>query len=232
MIRSRAKAEGASDQARVTLPEAAGLSDQIAQAMRPTAPLGRAVHDFAEQVAQRHLSLGRRGLSLCGASAGTGVSLTATCLAISLANRGTSTLLLEADLHRPFLDRFIRPTAPALGLLQYLQQEAKRDDAIQREVLPNLSVLFAGGSAGAPDELFASARFRQLIDDCVRDFECVIVDTAPANRYADARTVAVAVGYAAIVGRRQYSFVNDTALLSRQLSDAGVKVVGTIFNGA
>jgi protein-tyrosine kinase len=181
-------------------------------------------------VIQRHLSFGRRGLVLCGASVRTGVTVTAASLAVALAEAGVSTLLIEANLRRPELDTLIRPASPGPGLLQFLRGEVDRYGAISMNVLDNLAVVFAGGVAADADELLAARRFHEFADAAMRDFECVIVETPPANRYADARTVAVAVGYAAIIARRQFSFVGDAELLARQLRDDGVVVVGSIFN--
>jgi Mrp family chromosome partitioning ATPase len=66
----------------------------------------------------------------------------------------------------------------------------------------------------------------------MRDYGCTIVDTPAANRSADARAIAAAVGYAVVVGRRSFTFLDDTNLLSQQLAQDGVKVIGSIFNGA
>lgn len=202
----------------------------LAGILRPSTPEAIAVHDLATEVAQRHLTYGRRGLVLCGASYGSGVTVTAACLAVALAGSGISTILVEANLRRPSLDALILPSRPISGLVQYLRGEAARIGVINSDVLANLAVVFAGGVASDADELLASDRFRELLDHAMRNYECMIVDTPPANRYAEARTIAAAVGYAAIVGRRKFSFLNDAELLARELDVAGVKVVGSIFN--
>lgn len=206
------------------------LVPALAGITRPSTPDAIAVHDLATEVAHRHLSYGRRGLVLCGASYGSGVTITAACLAVALAGSGISTILVEANLRRPSLEALIVPSHPPSGLVQYLRWEADRITVINPDVVDNLAVVFAGGVANDADELLASDRFRDLLDHGMRNYECVIVDTPPANRYAEARTIAAAVGYAAIVGRRKFSFLNDAELLARELNVAGVKIVGSIFN--
>ncbi|MEW5684994.1 MAG: diutan polysaccharide export protein [Pseudomonadota bacterium] len=206
------------------------VATALIEAGRPSTDAGSMFHALATQAVQQHFSRGRRGLAVCGASAGTGVTFTSACLAAALAAAGAPVLLIETNLHQPSLMDLIRPDRPVNGLTDYLRGEASLVDVLQSEILPSLSVVFAGGKDSRGDELLISQRFRQFLDDCLRDYACVIVDTAPANRFADGRSVAIAVGYAAIVGRRQYSFINDTKLLARQLREAGVTVVGSIFN--
>lgn len=214
--------------------DSAGISFEFAPALesivRPSTPEAVVLQELATQVAQQHLRYGRRGLAICGASYGSGVTVTAACLAGAMAEAGVSTILIEGNLRSPSLQSLIIPSGPVLGLSRYLQGDAERHEVLWPNVRENLTVVFAGDVAPDANELLASRRFRDFLDFATRDFGCLIVDTPPANRYADARTIAAAVGYAAIVARRQFSFVNDAALLARQLEAAGVGIVGSIFN--
>ncbi|PZQ55157.1 MAG: diutan polysaccharide export protein [Phenylobacterium zucineum] len=212
--------------------QAFSFDPSLVEAMTFGTPTGRACIELAEEVILRHFGLGRRGLAVCGASAGGGATFVSASLAAALAQSGVPTLLIEANLRDPGLNRLIHASLPAPGLLQYLRSEAAAIDVMLPDVAPGLAVLFAGGTTSGADELLCSVRFRDLLTHCLRDYAAVIVDTPPANRYADARTVAAAVGYAAIVARREYSYVNDAALLTHQLSDAGVTVIGSVFNYA
>lgn len=190
-----------------------------------------AFHRIASEVINRHLSRGGRGFAVCGASSGTGVTFSAANLAVALSRGGVSTLLLEANLRGPGLQNLIRPQEAAGGLQQLLKLEADREDVVH-EVLPNLSVIFAGGSAPDADELVAGERFREVLRELMRSYECTIVDTPAANRYADGRTIATVMGYAVIVGRHGFTFLDDASLLAKQFAQDGVEVVGSIFNGA
>jgi len=205
-------------------PIAVGAADGAAD------PTALAFADIVTELINRHLMLGRRGLVLCGASMGTGVSFTAANLSATLAYTGVQTLLIEADLRAPTQAAAFDLGAGEPGLLQYLTADADRADIVTLDVLPNLSVVLAGGTAPDADDLLAGDRFRNLVRDCMRDYGCVIVDTPPANRFADVRTVAAAVGYAVIVGRNDFTYLDDVQLLSEQLNQVGVAVVGSIFN--
>lgn len=192
--------------------------------------LAGAFHNMAAEVVDRHLRTGRRGFALCGAAAGVGVTTTSANLAVALAQSGVSTLLVEANLRDPGLGRMFAPHHTGPGLQDLLRHNLRAADVIEVIGGAHLSAIFAGDAAPDAADLVASDAFARLIDTCMREFECTIVDTPPANRFADARTVATTVGYAIIVGRRRLSFLDDISLLAEQLRQDNVEIVGTIFN--
>jgi capsular exopolysaccharide synthesis family protein len=190
-----------------------------------------AIRTMRTHVMARHLEDGRRGLAMCAASKAAGCTFMATNLAVSLAQIGIKTLLIDGDLRAPGVEHVIRPLAPTAGLMQCLTSpELHPHDQIHSEVLPNLSVLYAGGVTDNAQELLGSAAFSALIDRCLRDFEFTLIDTPPTNRCADARRIISVVGYGVIVARRNVSFLNEVAVLASQLQEDGAKVIGTVLN--
>lgn len=190
-----------------------------------------AIRTIRTHVTARHLHGGRRGLAMCAAAGGSGCTFTSVNLAVALSQIGVSTLLIDADLRTPSVEEFIRPNAPATGLRQMIAAgEHDLYAGIHAEILPNLSVLFSGGRAESPQELLGSEEFKDIIEQCLRDFSFTIVDCPPAKRYADARRISSLVGYGIIVARRDNTFVNDVSALAAQMQEDGVQVVGTVLN--
>lgn len=187
--------------------------------------------ELAGQISAGHLGRGRRGLAVCGAAAGAGVSFVAANLAAAVAMAGVATRLVDANLRAPELAEVIRPPAPGPGLSDFLLDEALgAASVVSPPVVENLSVVFAGARHLEAVDLLTSERFAQFAEACLRDSEVTIFDTPPANRAVDARVVAKAAGYALIVARRGRSFYDDVAMLSAQLAQDGVVVVGTVLN--
>jgi capsular exopolysaccharide synthesis family protein len=190
-----------------------------------------AVRTMRTHIMARHVEDGRRGLAVCGPTEGVGCTYMAANLAVSLAQIGVKTLLIDGDLRAPSVQRFIEPTVATDGLIHSLKVSDQHPyDLIHPEVLPNLSVLFAGGVAENAQELLGSERFKDLIDRCLRDFEFTVVDTPPINRCADARRICTVVGYGMIVARRHLTYFTDVGVLAAQLQEDGAKVVGTVLN--
>lgn len=188
---------------------------------------------LATEVLVRHVDKGRRGLAICGAAAGAGVSFVAASLGIALSQIGVDTLIIDANLRAPSLSDLMRPEPMAeAGLLQYLRGDAATlEGLLHEQVMPDLSLLYAGGRESQPQELVDSRRFKRLVRDCMRNHQLTIIDTPPASRCAEARRIAAVAGYAIIVGRRDVSFAADLAALSEELSVAGVGILGSVLNG-
>lgn len=190
-----------------------------------------AIRALRTHVMAQHVHEGRRALAICAASHEVGATFIATNLAVSLSQIGVKTLLVDGDLRNPSVDRVIRPRREMGGLLQCLASgENDFGDYVDQDVLPNLSVMYAGGVASHPQELLASEQFNSLMDYCLRDFDVTIVDTPPANSCSDARRISTVAGYSLIVARRHKTLVDDVKTLADQLQADHARVVGTILN--
>ena len=189
-----------------------------------------AVRTLRSSFMVRHVQAVRRAAAVCGATAGIGCTLTAVNLAVSLSQIGIKTLLVDADMRNPGVDQLIRPSAPVKGLAHCLAlEDLALHDVIEPDVLPNLSVLFAGTAAN-PQELLGGSRFEDLMALCLREYETTIVDTSPASLSADARQVSRVVGYSLIVARSNTSYVHDLKVLLEQLREDHVRIIGTVLN--
>jgi capsular exopolysaccharide synthesis family protein len=196
---------------------------------RPTE--AEAIRTVRTHIMAQHLGDGRRGLAVCGATPGVGCTFTAVNLAVALSQVGVATLLIDADLRTPQVESLIRPGATGAGLKQCLSTpDARAGDFLHHEVLPNLSIMYAGGVAENAQELLASTAFKGLIERCLRDFEFTIIDTPAASAGADALRVSSVIGYTLIVAKAHKSRSKDVATLARQLHEDGAEVVGTVLN--
>jgi protein-tyrosine kinase len=178
-----------------------------------------------------HLAQGRRSLALCAPDEGVGTTFVAVNLAVAFAQAGLNTLLIDANLHSPGVDALIQPDEPVPGLRQMLEAGDNAGmNAIQPDVLPNLSVLYAGGTGSHSQELLAGKSFKRLIDECMRDHEVTIVDTPPTKEFSDARRIAKNLRYAMIVARRDATRVADIRGLAEEFESDRVTLIGTFLN--
>ena len=179
----------------------------------------------------RHIHDGRRGLAMCAATKGVGCTFTSTNLAVSLAQVGVATLVLDGDLREPSLAQFLKPPSPAQGSKQCLEANAgPYTGYMHPEVIPNLSLLYAGGVSENAQEALASAAFRTLVERCLRDFEFTIIDTPAASQCADGIRISTIIGYTLIVARANTSRFAELGTLAGQLREDGAQIVGTILN--
>ena len=210
-----------------------GFAPSLVMISNPASAQADSIRALRTHIMAQHINHGRRALAVCAPNVGVGCSFVAANLAVSLSQIGVKTLLVDGDLRRPALDRMIRRSVEGGGLTECLQStNAPFGPSIDPDVLPNLSLLYAGRSAPNTQEMLGGDRFRALMNFCLREFEVTIIDTPPANTSTDARRIGSVAGYALIVTAKDKTFVKDVKTLTSELRSDGCIPVGSVLNGA
>ncbi len=113
-----------------------------------------------------------------GAVRGAGASSVAVGLALGLAGAGTRTLLVDADVRRPRIARYLGLSAGS-GLTDVLSGRSTFEDAVRSWGDGPLSVLTAGSVPMDPGAVYDSPALRVLLDR-LRDTQDVVIIDAPA----------------------------------------------------
>lgn len=223
------ESEGIGAAAEVTTPTYTFSPDLVVET-DPASIAAESLSALVTQLISRHLKVNRRGIVLCSPSKGTGCTFMASNLAFAIANSGARTLLLDANLRSPGVQDFVQSDQAERGLLQLLTDETLATrDVVHTDVVPNLSVIYSGGTS-ANSGIFATRRFKSILDDYLRDFDFVIVDTPPSSTCSDTVRIASLVKYAAIIVRKDETFVNDVKVLVDELKANDAEVLGVYIN--
>jgi capsular exopolysaccharide synthesis family protein len=196
----------------------------------PSSIMAEAVRALRTRIMAQHVQIGRRALAVCGATPGVGCSFIAANLAVSLAQIGVRTALVDADLRQPSLSKLLGVHHQGPGLSEFLSDpDVYIQDLVEEPLLPCLSFIPAGSLPARPQELLASARFAALASHLLREHQVTIFDTTPANGCTDAQRVATVAGYSLVVARKNNSYVDDLATLAKLLRADGSRVVGSVL---
>jgi protein-tyrosine kinase len=204
------------------------LSREVVVRSLPHSATAESIHALRTHLVARHLAGGARSLAVCETEHSGGTFL-ATNLAISLADSGVRTLLIDTNIREPELDGLIQPSRALPGLADTIEQVDAPIGFAMQTVLPNLSLLYAGAPRESALELLGSARFAKIIDLCMREFDFTIAATAPANRFADGRRIASVLRHAVVIARKNVTFTQDITTLIQELTSDNVNVIGTVF---
>ena len=211
--------------------DAVPVSADLVMLSDPGGVTAESIRQLRTRIIAQHIERGRRALAFCAPNADSGCSFIAANTAVAFAQIGTRVLFINADLRSNDQGPLFTAEEAHDGLLHYLSATRKPPEPIvEFAALPTLSLIAAGGTGENAQELLSSPRFADLISTCVREFDLTIIDTPPANLYADAQRVAALAGYAVIVGRTHKTYYNDITELGRQLTTDGVSVLGTVLN--
>ena len=163
---------------------------------------------------------------------GDGKSTLAANLAVTIAQSGKSTLLLDADFRRPTQHKVFAINSLEVGLASVVAGDADPADA-WREVpqVPNLRVMACGPRPDNPSELLSSEDFANVLETLREQFDFVIVDTPPVLAVSDPSAVAARVD-GVIMTFRIHKRAKPLATRAREvLSQTGVEVIGVVVNG-
>jgi polysaccharide biosynthesis transport protein len=169
-----------------------------------------------------------RAIVVTSTDAGEGKTTTATNLAIAAAEQGQKVLLVDADLYRPRLHQLFQVVREP-GLSQYLSGGSTREEVIQATVLPNLSLIPAGVSAGGPRTSLSNSvreRFRNL----EVGFDLMVIDTPPLRGAADATFLSAISDGVILVVRAGRTDRDSLVRAMEGLRKVGARVVGTVLN--
>lgn len=161
---------------------------------------------------------------------GDGKTTTSVNTAVSLAQLGSSVLLIDADLRRPTVHRALR-VDKSRGLSSLLSSSrVELDEVIQHSRIPKLDVIACGPIPPNPAELIASERMRQVLLQAAERYEHVIIDTPPLISVTDPVILSTMVDGVILVvqaGRSTRDVVRRARL---ELSNVGAKVFGVVLN--
>ncbi|HEY0111900.1 MAG TPA: polysaccharide biosynthesis tyrosine autokinase [Allosphingosinicella sp.] len=124
-----------------------------------------------------------RSLLVTSTRASEGKSSTALALAQTLAGLGASVLLIDADLRKP---TFRGPSSTSHGLSSLLAGSDKIAECVHSTQMERLFLLPSGPIPPNPAELLASGRFKGVLEEALKSFDHVIIDSAPVLGLADA----------------------------------------------
>lgn len=158
-----------------------------------------------------------------------GKSLVSANLALSFAQMGEKTLLIDADLRRGRLHRAFRVKAKP-GLSNVLMGGAPLEDTLQPTKQENLTLLPYGKHAEGITELLGSPNLGGTLAELRTQFQRIILDTPPALGLSDAAMLQPVVDGVVFViwSKRTSSRSLKTAL--QALRDNGANIYGFVLN--
>ena len=161
-----------------------------------------------------------------------GKSITAANLAMTFADNGERTLVIDCDLRKPKMSRLLDVSAP-IGLTDVLVDRAKLPKAMNRmDEKKELFVLACGKIPPNPSELLNSQSMRNLLEELKKTFDVIILDTPPVDVVTDAMVLAPLTDGFLFVVRGGKSDRRAVAHSIGQLEYANAHILGMAFNGS
>ena len=210
-----------------------GVSDldhHLVAALAPTSLAAEQYRSLRTRLKRVESGRALRTIAVTSPNKGDGKSLTASNLALTMAQEFQQrVLLIDCDLRRPSIHRlFGLSDGPGLG--DVLMSAAELDDALVALPEFHLTVLPAGLPPSRPAELLGSSAMRRLLDTLRSRFDRILIDVPPVAPLADLHILAPMVDGLLMIVR---AGITPKPAIERALAglDAS-KVLGLVLNAS
>jgi polysaccharide biosynthesis transport protein len=163
------------------------------------------------------------------AAVGDGKTSVAAGLATIMAQAGKTVLLVDADLRRPSIHRFLG-LSNKNGLTDVFRNSIELHEALQTWNLEKVMVIPGGEPPPNPAELLGSRKMDTILDSLRKAADVVILD-GPPFLVTDAALLSAKVDGVLLVVKSGFSRKNEVLYSLEQLNRAGARVVGVALNG-
>ncbi len=195
---------------------------------RPASLVAEAFRALKINLEYPNTNVGLKCLLIASVSKTEGKSVVASNLALSMALSGKKVILVDADLRRPSLHKYLE-LPNEVGLSNVLQGEVTLDQAVLQTHTQCFQVLTAGSTVFNPVDYLDSEKMDQLLRELSNRWDFVVVDGPPilvtdtSVLASKVETLLIVVGY----GQTRKS---QAVLAMKQLERVGANIVGVVLN--
>ena len=207
-----------------------GVADDVVAAYLPQSQMVEPLRLLRSQLSLRRVDPEKKQiLVIASAGRGEGRSWLAANLATVFAQMGERVLLIDADLRHPRQHELFNLNN-SVGLSALLTGRAGRE--IVRRIHPKLRlfVLPAGSVPPNPQELLGRPVFDVVLDLFADQYDLVIMDTPATSESADAQVLAARADSAVLLVRRNHTRVDELRTAMQNLTESGVRVIGSVIS--
>ena len=159
---------------------------------------------------------------------GEGKSTTAINIALALAENDQTVVLVDGDLRRPRLDKYLGLVG-SVGFSTVLAGRASLNDVLQKSSFPGVSVLTSGAAPPNPSELLGSLAAKKLLDELRAHFDYVVIDSSPLLAVTDAAILAAGADGVLMIARYAGTKRDQLSHAVGSLTSVGAPLLGTVF---
>lgn len=160
---------------------------------------------------------------------GEGKSFIALNIAMSYAQLGRRTILLDFDMRKKKI-LFSENSEPKEGLSSFLINHANLRDIIIKSPHENLDYIPCGVLPPNPTELMALENTQRLITQLKVDYDCIVIDTTPLAQVTDAYLLINLAEVKVMVTRYNHTIKNVFALVMKDLIQKNIDHVCIVLN--
>ena len=209
--------------------EVGRLATRLVTHLKPKSPYSEAYRSLRTQIQYARSEKPVQTILVSSPGPGEGKSTSVTNLAITMAQMGSKTILIDSDLRRPVLHSLF-DLKRDVGLSNYLVGRAEIEEVIRPTSVDNLYLISCGILPPNPSELLGSKRMQELIQQLKSEYDYVLFDSPPLIAVTDAVVMAPWVDGVVLVLRSGKTDRDAAVRAFELLRNVKANVLGTLLN--
>jgi len=210
--------------------EARRIESRLVTHFAPKSPISEAYRTVRTNIQYAKAGSQVRTVLVTSSGPGEGKSTTVANLAITFAQMGARTLLIDTDLRRPVLHGIFGQTRNE-GLTNILVGRTSLKDAMKPTRIDDLFLLTSGTLPPNPSELLNSKMMEEFLEESKAQFDMVLLDTPPVIAVTDAAVLSTKVDGVVLVTLSGKTG-RDVLVRARGLLDkVAAHLLGVLVNG-
>ena len=166
---------------------------------------------------------------ITSAEAAEGKSTVSGNLALTFAQNDSKVIIIDCDLRKPSVHKNFK-ISNRIGLSELLLGKAELQEAVQQRN-DNLFVLTSGKIPPNPSEMLASSVMTNLIGKLRKEYDVIILDSAPVGAVTDPQILSTKVDGTILVTRAERTKRDIVLEAKNSLEKVGANLIGCVLHG-
>lgn len=168
-------------------------------------------------------------IAITSAGPGEGKTITSANLAISYAQNGLKTLLLDMDMRKPRVEKALGLERFNIGFVNHILKDVPIE-RITQNYMENLDVIPVGPLPPNPTALLTSKKFGELINQLKEKYDKIVIDLPPILAAADALIVAKHTDGLVLVVRAGKTQKHSLKVALENITTSDNKLLGIVID--
>ncbi len=197
----------------------------------PTSPAAESFKLIATNVLYSNVKA-PKVIAVCSSEMSSGKTLVTSNTAIAMAQNGLRTLVIDADMRKPRIEKAFGLTRATDGVVNHLLQKVELKSLILQplDTLPNLHLLPVGPLPPNPTSLIASEKFTAMLAELSHWYDRIIIDLPPLLAASDGLIVSRIADGMILAIRMGITSKHGTRLAGESVRNSEIPILGAVLN--
>lgn len=174
-------------------------------------------------------SIGAKCILVTSAMQDESKTTTVINLARTLSGSGNTVVIVECDLRKPSLQKYLKLGKGTGGLSDVLSRQSDLNSAIIKKEKLGISAIHAGAIPANPSELLNQKQMKYVIAELKKQYDYVILDAPPVTVVTDAAVVGRMADGALLVVRSKFASAKTVQLAKQRLESVNIEILGAVL---